>query len=232
MSQRMTKPTKWHVRQAKTDQPGHPPSPIRVFAVRMKKAWVLSYPLRAQRRLWSDRAEAQADLSLRWAYMPFCRFCHALAHISGVLVKADQRLHCSSEDILDSWLPKECEDSGQTAWCTCNILGNMVPQIKFNGYLTIRLHENIQVYYTLKASYWIALTEKALLAESFCRPWSRETIQQKTNCFPGVWTDFQVDLFLKKRVRSQRVLLIPSFTRSYQIRFGQSNLPWRCIFLP
>ena len=28
-----------------TDQPGHPPSLIRVFAVRMKKHWVLRYPL-------------------------------------------------------------------------------------------------------------------------------------------------------------------------------------------
>ena len=37
-----------------SDQPGHPPSLIRVFAVRMKKAWVLSYPLSAQRRLWSE----------------------------------------------------------------------------------------------------------------------------------------------------------------------------------
>ena len=33
-------------------QPGHSPSLIRVFAVRMKKAWVLSYPLSAQRKLW------------------------------------------------------------------------------------------------------------------------------------------------------------------------------------
>ena len=32
-------------------QPGNPPSLIRVFAVRMKKAWVLSFPLSAQRRL-------------------------------------------------------------------------------------------------------------------------------------------------------------------------------------
>ena len=37
-----------------SDQPGHPPSLIRVFAVRMKKAWVLSYLLSAQWRLWSD----------------------------------------------------------------------------------------------------------------------------------------------------------------------------------
>ena len=34
-----------------SDQPGLPPSLIRVFAVRMKTAWVLSYPLSAQRRL-------------------------------------------------------------------------------------------------------------------------------------------------------------------------------------
>ena len=34
-----------------SDQPGHPPSLIRVFAVRIKKAWVLSYPLSAKRRL-------------------------------------------------------------------------------------------------------------------------------------------------------------------------------------
>ena len=35
-----------------SDQPGHPPSLIRVFAVRMKKGWNLSYPLNAQRRLF------------------------------------------------------------------------------------------------------------------------------------------------------------------------------------
>ena len=34
-----------------SDQPGHQPSLIRVFAVHMKKAWVLSYPLSAQQRL-------------------------------------------------------------------------------------------------------------------------------------------------------------------------------------
>ena len=32
-----------------SDQPGHPPSLIRVFAVRMKKAWVLRYPLSASK---------------------------------------------------------------------------------------------------------------------------------------------------------------------------------------
>ena len=57
-----------------SDQPGYPPSLIRVFAVRMKKAWVRRYPLSAQQRLWSDWADAQADLSLHWAHIHFAGF--------------------------------------------------------------------------------------------------------------------------------------------------------------
>ena len=53
---------------------GLQPSLIRVFAVRMKKPVVLSYPQRAKRSLWSDWADAQADLSLRWAYRSFFWF--------------------------------------------------------------------------------------------------------------------------------------------------------------
>ena len=34
-----------------------------------------------QRRLWSDCAESQADLSLRWSHKSYCRFCLAVAHI-------------------------------------------------------------------------------------------------------------------------------------------------------
>ena len=45
-----------------------------VFAVRMKKPWVLIYPLRAKRRLWSEWADAQADVSLRWAHSHFVGF--------------------------------------------------------------------------------------------------------------------------------------------------------------
>ena len=37
-----------------SDQHGHPPSLIRVFAVRIEKHWVPSYPLSALWRLWSD----------------------------------------------------------------------------------------------------------------------------------------------------------------------------------
>ena len=53
-----------------SDQPGHPPSLIKVSAVRRKKHWALNYLL-----------SAQADLSLRWARISFCWFCHAAAHL-------------------------------------------------------------------------------------------------------------------------------------------------------
>ena len=70
-----------------SDQPGHPPSLIRVFAVRVKKRWVLSYPLSTQQRLGSDWADAKADLSICWPHMSFCWFCHAVAHIKFVCVE-------------------------------------------------------------------------------------------------------------------------------------------------
>ena len=53
-------------------------------AVRMKKAWVLSYPLSAERRLWSDWADAQADLSLRWAHIHFVGFVVSWLRYVGV----------------------------------------------------------------------------------------------------------------------------------------------------
>ena len=66
-----------------SDQPGHPHSLIRVSAVRMKKPWVLSYPMSAQRRLirlirlgrfpgWS--VSSLGAHSFSW-------FCHVAAHI-------------------------------------------------------------------------------------------------------------------------------------------------------
>ena len=59
-----------------SDQPGHPPS-----LVRLKKARILSYQLSAQRRLWSDLADVKADLRLHWAHMPFLWFCHDVAQM-------------------------------------------------------------------------------------------------------------------------------------------------------
>ena len=72
-----------------SDQPGHPPSLISVFAVRMKKPWVLSYPLSAQKSHWSNWADAQADLSLRRAHSHYCWF----RHVAGQLVFIQKTWH-------------------------------------------------------------------------------------------------------------------------------------------
>ena len=78
MSRIVTKPTQWHVRPAKTQiSLGIRP----VWSESSLSAWRKLGSLNAQRRLWSDWADAQADLSLRWAHMPFCWFCHDAAHI-------------------------------------------------------------------------------------------------------------------------------------------------------
>ena len=52
-----------------------------VFAVRMKKAWVLNYPLSAQRRRWSNWADAHAILLvLSWgdSYVFQEGICHRM----------------------------------------------------------------------------------------------------------------------------------------------------------
>ena len=54
-----------------SDQPGWFWS---VLAVHIKKAWVLSYPMSAQQRLWSDWVDAQADLSLQYTHSHFVGF--------------------------------------------------------------------------------------------------------------------------------------------------------------
>ena len=54
-----------------SDQPGHPPSLISIFAVRSMGSFRPKLPSCGQRRLWFDCANAQADLSLRWAQTHF-----------------------------------------------------------------------------------------------------------------------------------------------------------------
>ena len=61
----MTKPTQCPMRPAKTDQPGHPPSLIRVFALQSIDSEGPKLSSCGQRRLCSYLMDAQADLSLR-----------------------------------------------------------------------------------------------------------------------------------------------------------------------
>ena len=102
---------KWENQQSEcspskdSDQPGHPPSLVRVFAVRTKKPWVLSYPLSAQQRLWSDWADAQADLSLRLAHTHFVGFF--MSRLMYVLFQGFAKLEWISTkhraNVLSAW---------------------------------------------------------------------------------------------------------------------------------
>ena len=90
-----------------SDQPGHPPSLIWVFAVCMKKARVLSYPYSAQQRLWSDWANAQADLSLLWVHTHFVSFVMSrLSCFSKVTLSSFNHSHRVLQR-LERWL--ECK---------------------------------------------------------------------------------------------------------------------------
>ena len=82
VSRLVTKPTKWHVRYAKT-QISQGIRPVwSVSAIRMKKAWVLSDPLNASEALirlggcpgWSESSLGAQSL---------CCFFHEAAHVSG-----------------------------------------------------------------------------------------------------------------------------------------------------
>ena len=76
------KTSKWHMRPEKT-QISLGIRPVwSVFAVRMKKAWTLSYPLSAQQRLWSHWAHSKGWSESLLGAQSFCWFCHEAAHLS------------------------------------------------------------------------------------------------------------------------------------------------------
>ena len=82
----MTKPTKWHVRPAKTQIS-------------------LSFPQADREELQSDWADAQADLSFRWAHMPFCWLCHEAAQMANS-ADPDQTAPSETADLVLHFLPR------------------------------------------------------------------------------------------------------------------------------
>ena len=88
-----------------SDQPGNQPSLIRVFAVRMKKAWALSYPVSAERRLirlggcpgWSE-SSLGAD--------SFLGFCPDAAHLLNVAIaiSSDPFNNTAYTKLLIKWI--------------------------------------------------------------------------------------------------------------------------------
>ena len=81
MNRFMTNPTKWSVRPAQIQISLGIPPVWSVFAVHSMGSWGPNVSSCGQRRLWSDWADSQADLRLRWAHRSFCWFCLAAAQI-------------------------------------------------------------------------------------------------------------------------------------------------------
>ena len=86
-----------------------------VFAACMKKVWVLSYPLSAQQRLWSDWADAQADMCLRWAHSPFVDF--VMSRLIFVFIKIpSQSVYWSSRFIFGKWWTRHLHNHNELLW--------------------------------------------------------------------------------------------------------------------
>ena len=176
-----------------SDQPGHLPSLIRVFAVRMKKARILSYPLSAQRRHWSDWANAQADLSLCWA------------HIVGFVTKRliSSLLHYALLAWPKSWSTKLHENSLSLKkislikiWCLyLLLLINFDPATIYPFYCM--LCQNKMFKFKLKFWCCTSLTLKLYLSRSTTKPTKRPVCPAKTQISLGicpVWSEFAVPL--------------------------------------
>ena len=95
----MTKPTKWHVRPANTwISLGICP----VWSESSLTAWRNFGSLAthcAHSKAWSDWADAQADLSLRWAHTLFCWFHHAAHYPKFTVVLSNSNKIKSSNKV-------------------------------------------------------------------------------------------------------------------------------------
>ena len=72
-----------------SNQLSRPHGVVTTFVFRMKNLCKLGYPKCAQRRFWSDCANAQSDQNLRWAYMLAGTFPDVSAHICVNLMITD-----------------------------------------------------------------------------------------------------------------------------------------------
>ena len=134
MSRDMTKPTKWLCAQRRLRSAWSSAQSDRVFAVRMKKPWVLSYPLSTQRRLWSDWVDAQADLSLRRAHTHFVGF------VMSRLIYSFLSNHYAQIVTGVSNLNPRCQPVIRNImWCPC---------------ISDTIYKNWQLHFFFKLNYW------------------------------------------------------------------------------
>ena len=78
---------------------------LSVFMVHSMSSLGFNLSSCGHRRLWSDWADAQADLSLRWAHRSFCWFSHKVAHLKSVPLTSLSSSHydCSPSVAAAHW---------------------------------------------------------------------------------------------------------------------------------
>ena len=72
---------------ADSDQPRQPPSLISLCCALNGKLRTWDFSSCRQRSIWSDWADAQADLCLCWAHRSFCLFCSVAAQLIWMKTK-------------------------------------------------------------------------------------------------------------------------------------------------
>ena len=140
-----------------SDQPGHPLSLNQESW--LCTHWVAKGPrfLHADSEDWSDLADAQADLSLRWAHMPLCWFCHEAAQIKQSAVKQQEVSGLSAYILKMFWCYKapcvytiqnlsqsmtktiksQRPTQTQISLRTCSLISLLYKQLKSSGSLVI-----------------------------------------------------------------------------------------------
>ena len=95
------------------------PEVLSVFAVRMKKHWILCYQKCAQWRFWSDWANVQSDLNLHWVHMSEGTFSDVAA---PMIHNVSRVIHIFTLNIQTPSLPTillEFEHSSYYLSCWC-----------------------------------------------------------------------------------------------------------------
>ena len=144
----MTKPTKWPERPAKTQISLDISTVWSVFAVRMKKPWILSYRLRAQRRRWSDWADVRLGGCPGWSesslgaqsllVLPCCSsFQVAKARKKSMPFNLQHKYFFARECILPLYLKKTMKRSPEWHTLYTNLLSINSALVKYGNCVLI-----------------------------------------------------------------------------------------------
>ena len=103
MIQRMTKPTKYHVHPAKTQVS------LGIHPVWSESSLCTQWVAKNPSFLHEDSEDSGqtwwmlcCDLSLHWANLPFCRFCHALTYVVfSILIHSWVSIHVDAQQLCE-----------------------------------------------------------------------------------------------------------------------------------